>query len=500
MKEHRYDIQIKVRDRVLVDARGVALAEEGVTILFGESGIGKSLVGKALFGLLDDGEYNVWVNGESLRSYGSRPEVATGRRNGFFMFQEPSSHLNPLQTVDEQLREGSLAEARDPVAPVRELWKTEDSAALTDILAIYPKAHRPSGGEKQRILGGMALAKMDAGAEHDLPGHGLFVFDEPTGSLDRETRNRFLDRLFARYRRRKETILVITHDYGIIAYVQSFHSDLLSCMAFSELRLVGDVAEARAFEPQQFIRWLGNQQPHRVTPGRPPFLRVESRLRVFGRMLCFAAEAVEGEESDLVVHGGELVYLKAGSGVGKTTVAKVVIGLQRAEYVRMEIDGEALGEASPRERWRRDFWGKKMTMAFQHADEALNPQASVGETLRLLRAPALRTDEGVAGALASLFDPEEIPRLRKRKVWQLSGGQKQRLNILRAFALSTPLIILDEPLSALDFESIDRVLALMRGAQRRNQAILLISHNEDIFDAVVPAESVYRLSQIDIDE
>jgi len=134
-----------------------------------------------------------------------------------------------------------------------------------------------------------------------------------------------------------------------------------------------------------------------------------------------------------------------------------------------------------------------MTMAFQHADEALNPHASVEETLRLLPVSALRSGEAVVEVLGRLFDAEEIPQLRGRKVWQLSGGQKQRLNLLRAFALSTPLIILDEPLNALDFESIDRVLALMREAQRRGQAILLISHNEDIFDAVVPSGSVYLL-------
>ena len=78
-------------------------------------------------------------------------------------------------------------------------------------------------------------------------------------------------------------------------------------------------------------------------------------------------------------------------------------------------------------------------------------------------------------------------------MWQLSGGQKQRLNLLRAFALDTPLIILDEPLSALDFESIDRVLGLIREARADGRAILLISHNEDIFDRIVPPGSVHVL-------
>ncbi len=493
MNGRHYDIRVKVGDRVLVDARSVPLVKNGITLMFGESGIGKSLAGKALFGLLDEEEYNVVVNGESYREYCARPEVAAARQNGFFMFQEPSSHLNPLQTVEEQLCEGTLAEAHDPIAPVRELWRADDSGTLTGILPIFPKPYRPSGGEKQRLLGGMAFAKMDAVAEQELTDHGLFVFDEPTGSLDREARDRFLDRLFARYRRRKETILVITHDYGIIGYVQAFHVDLIPSTTFCELRLVGGIAQARAFEPQLFVEWLRNQRPQEMPVVRRPLLRVKSGVRIFGRTLNFSTPAWDREDTELVVHAGELVYLKAASGVGKTTVAKIVIGLQHAEQLGMEFDGETFSETTPSRRWQRVLWGRGMTMAFQHADEALNPHASVEETLRLLPVSALRSGEAVVEVLGRLFDAEEIPQLRGRKVWQLSGGQKQRLNLLRAFALSTPLIILDEPLNALDFESIDRVLALMREAQRRGQAILLISHNEDIFDAVVPSGSVYLL-------
>lgn len=493
MTERRYDIRVGVRGRVLVDARRVPLAEGGITFLFGESGIGKSLAAKALFGLLDEGEYLADVNGEPYRGYCGRPEVLSMRKNGFFVFQEPSSHLNPLQTLDEQLREGTLRDARDPIAPVRELWKEEDRDVLTRILPVYPKPHRPSGGEKQRILGGMALAKMDACAEHQLSDHGLFIFDEPTGSLDREARDVFLDRLFARYRKRRDTLLIVTHDYGIMAYMQRSHSGLLPHTRYCELRLVGEKALARDFKPEEFLSWLRRQ--HAGLPGvsGTPLLRLESGIAVFGRTLGFQGNRSTNGETDLLVHPGELVYLKAASGVGKTTIAKIVIGLQRADHMRMTFEGELLTEMSPLRKWQRGFWGKRMAMAFQHADEALNPNASVEETLRLLGIGAMRTGEGVAELLGRLFDADEIPRLRTRKVSLLSGGQKQRLNLLRAFALSTPLIILDEPLSALDFESIDRVLALMREAQQRGQAILLISHNEDIFDVMVSADSVYRL-------
>jgi len=165
MTEQRFNIRVAVGDRMLVDAHGVSVAEGGMTFLFGESGIGKSLVGKTLFGLLDESEYSAAVNGERYAAYSNRPEVVAARTRGFFVFQEPSSHLNPLQTLDDQLREGMLAEARDPIAPVRELWAEGDRDQIVQILPVYPKPYRPSGGEKQRILGAMAFAKMDAGVE-----------------------------------------------------------------------------------------------------------------------------------------------------------------------------------------------------------------------------------------------------------------------------------------------------------------------------------------------
>ena len=283
----------------------------------------------------------------------------------------------------------------------------------------------------------------------------------------------------------------------MISYVQSRHRDIGRDFRFMELFVGGGSARTREFEPARFLTWLGSLHAEPPVTVKPPLLRVESEIRVFGRLLRFSQPGRDGVPDALSVRPGELVYLKAGSGIGKTTVAKIVIGLQKADYFRLEIDGVRLGDVSPRQYWRRHLWGKKMTMAFQHADESLNPRASVGDTLRILNRKPIQDREGVAMALARLFDTQEIPELAGRKVWQLSGGQKQRLNLLRAFALETPLIILDEPLSALDFDSIDRVLGLMRDACVRGRSILLISHNEDIFDRLVSPESVHMLESAD---
>jgi peptide/nickel transport system ATP-binding protein len=503
MTASRFDINIFAGGRLLVDAAGFPVEQGAITFLFGESGIGKSLIGKALFGILDESDFRARVNGVAYSEYSQSTEVRAARINGFFMFQEPSTHLNPLLTLEQQMKEGILAKAADPLGAARELWRDTERRTLPRILPVYPKAHRPSGGEKQRILAAMAFTRMDialaaaAGSPGEARAPGLFVFDEPTGSLDREARDRFLDRLFARFRLRHETILLITHDYGMISYVQARHRDLGKDYRFVELFVSGGSARTREFDPARFLTWLGGLEAAAPVTVRTPLLRVEGEIRVFGRVLRFSQPGRGKERNALSVHPGELVYLKAGSGIGKTTVAKIVIGLQKADYFRIEIDGVRLGDVSPRQYWRKNLWGKKMTMAFQHADESLNPRSSVDDTLRILKRKSLQDREDVAKALGRLFDTGEIPELRGKKVWQLSGGQKQRLNLLRAFALETPLIILDEPLSALDFESIDRVLGLIRDARALGRAILLISHNEDIFDRLVSPESVHVLESAD---
>jgi len=492
MTDLRFDIRITSGKRTLVDVHGFPLAEGMVTILFGESGIGKSLIGKAIWGLLDTEAMDAWINTEPYRSFHARNESVSGRERGFFVFQEPSSHFNPLLTLSEQVSEGSLALSPRPASAIKDLWRSDQGAEVDDILPVYPTPFRPSGGEKQRILAGMAFTQWDSQSQNERG--GVFVFDEPTGSLDRESRDRFLDALFTRFQARPRTLLLITHDYSIIGYIRKHHQPLEKDIRFLELSRGDGKVQVGNFHPARFLDWMRNRPvPVPIPTSPPPLLSVDGGLRVYGRTFTFAGPGGGIPSSDLTVNAGDLVYLKAGSGVGKTTVVKILMGLQRADYFRMTFDGVRLGEVSPARYWRKNLWGKKITMAFQHADEALNPRSTVEETLSILPAGAGSSPGAEAGILARLFEEDEIPSLLTKKVWQLSGGQKQRLNLLRAFALSTPLLILDEPLSALDFGSIEGVLALMQASRRQGQAILLISHNEDIFDPVVPPDRVYQL-------
>jgi ABC-type dipeptide/oligopeptide/nickel transport system ATPase subunit len=136
-----------------------------------------------------------------------------------------------------------------------------------------------------------------------------------------------------------------------------------------------------------------------------------------------------------------------------------------------------------------------MTMVFQHADEALNPRSTVFDTFKGLPTKSMPTRDWVRRTLHELFEPDMADEILEREVSNLSGGQKQRLNLLRGLSLETGLIILDEPLNGLDFESSIRVLDLLRERQQRGNSILVISHNEEIFDSQVGDEGIYYLVQ-----
>ncbi|MCC6398936.1 MAG: ATP-binding cassette domain-containing protein, partial [Bacteroidetes bacterium] len=188
MTQSVHDIAIRKGKRTLVDLKGFVCPTGRITFLFGESGIGKSLTGKTLFGLLDTDGLTATVNGQAYESYRTSEEARRMGSEGFFVFQEPSTHLNPLMTLREQLVEGRPDPSGLPRI-LHALWQGLENEEIQNLLGVYPKPHRPSGGEKQRILCAMALDRMMNPRKEGRTEDALFVFDEPTGSLD----NRYRD-------------------------------------------------------------------------------------------------------------------------------------------------------------------------------------------------------------------------------------------------------------------------------------------------------------------
>jgi ABC-type Fe3+/spermidine/putrescine transport system ATPase subunit len=171
------------------------------------------------------------------------------------------------------------------------------------------------------------------------------------------------------------------------------------------------------------------------------------------------ATAVDG--LSLQIGQGELVSLVGGSGCGKTTTLRMIAGFERPDAGEVVFDGRVVNEVSPRERG--------VGIVFQ--SYALFPTMTIYENiafgLRVARWPEAKIRERVA----EMVELTRLGGLERRYANQLSGGQQQRVALARALARRPGILLLDEPLSALDA----KIRLRLRGELRRIQQDLGIT-------------------------
>ncbi len=124
---------------------------------------------------------------------------------------------------------------------------------------------------------------------------------------------------------------------------------------------------------------------------------------------------------------------------------------------------------------------------------ASNKSGKILEIFKALSVNRKVNQEKVLRRLQELFDVELRPSFLKKQIKFLSGGQKQRINILRSLVLDTDILIMDEPLNGLDLRSSNKIIEKIKQRQADGKAILLISHNEEIFDKIVKPENIFHL-------
>ena len=175
---------------------------------------------------------------------------------------------------------------------------------------------------------------------------------------------------------------------------------------------------------------------------------------------------------DLALEDGQFLVLAGESGSGKTTMLRIIAGLDRADAGSVEINGTLMDDAKrvfvPAER-------RGLGMVFQ--DFALWPHLSCLENVALaLPATARKRD---AAALA-LLERLGVAALASRRPAQLSGGQQQRVGIARALAVKPKLLLLDEPLSSLDLGTREHLReALTESVQAAGISAVLVSHDPE---------------------
>ncbi|MGI9483158.1 MAG: dipeptide ABC transporter ATP-binding protein, partial [Hyphomicrobiales bacterium] len=216
----------------------------------------------------------------------------------------------------------------------------------------------------------------------------------------------------------------------------------------------------------------------------------------------FSGERVKyvkaNEKLDFEAHEAETVAIVGESGCGKTTFAKVLMGLESATGGHVILNGLDISELPVRE--RDPHLVSNLQIVFQNPFETLNPSHSVGgQIARVLKKFGIaETKEELQQKVFELLDIVKLPRdFAYRKPRQLSGGQKQRIGIARAFGGDPSVVIADEPVSALDVSVQAAVTGLLTDIQREKRTTMLfISHDLSVVRYLADRIVVMYLGQI----
>lgn len=507
----------------------------GKTIgIVGESGSGKSVTSLAVMGLLDKNasvKGSVVYKGEELLTKSDAEMSKIRGKNIAMVFQDPLSALTPVFSIGDQLREALVIHNPD----MTEDQIRERSIELLNLVGITKPAerlksfpHEFSGGMRQRVMIAMAIANNP----------DIIIADEPTTALDVTIQAQVLDVLKKAQRETGAAMIFITHDLGVIAGV----ADEVIVMYAGHLVEHNSVEEIFANPTQPYtIGLLGavprvdQKRTRRLTPISKPtmdMLMAEEKSGDTSDMMGLEAESetvrallhAETEKTikpmfegipredrkvvldvkglvktfpitgggflrrkvgevravdgiDLEIREGETVALVGESGSGKSTTLMEIMSLKKPEAGSITVFGTDLNDKLTKEQ-RREL-RSKIQYVFQDPMSSLDPRMLVYDILAEPLHVQKKSKEEIRQRIAELMQLVELnPDQVDRFPTQFSGGQRQRIAIARALAVNPKLLLLDEPVSALDVSIQAGIINLLEDLQDKlGVAYLFVAHN-----------------------
>ncbi len=485
------------RTTLAVDRISFDVKPRETVALVGESGSGKSVTAMSVMKLLpypaaSHPTGTIHFKGQELLAAPER-EMRKIRGNDItIIFQEPMTSLNPLHTIERQIREilelhmglrGDAAQKR-----IIELLTQVGIPDPAGRLKSYP--HQLSGGQRQRVMIAMALANEPE----------LLIADEPTTALDVTVQAQILRLLKDLQSRLGMAMLFITHDLGIVRKI----ADRVCVMNNGKIVEQGPVEQVFTKPEHPYTCALLTAEPTPdpapLQPTEPVMVKTDN-LKVWFpikrgilRSTIGHIKAVDGVSIE--VRKGETLGIVGESGSGKTTLGLAILRLISSDgpivFMGNEVQDLTFKEMLP--------YRHAMQVVFQDPYGSLSPRMSVADIIEeglKVHHPDMSAQERQAQVVSALTEVGLDTDTRFRYPHEFSGGQRQRIAVARAIVLRPKFIVLDEPTSALDMLIQCQICDLLRDLQKRlGLTYLFISHDLKVVAALASRLIVMRNGKI----
>ncbi|MDF2611332.1 MAG: transporter ATP-binding protein [Lachnospiraceae bacterium] len=474
----------------VVDDISFHLVKGEILGIVGESGSGKTMTALSIMGLLSKearipGGSIAFEDRDLLKLSGEEFRKLKGNQISM-IFQEPMTSLNPVMTVGRQIEEMLLLHEKGLSEKERKERTMEAlrEAELGNGETVYPKyPHQLSGGMRQRVMIAMAMICRPK----------LLIADEPTTALDVTIQGTILNLIQSMNQKYGTAVILISHDLsvikkicaralvmqdGVIVEQGTTHELFLNPRNDYTKKLIAampsvllDQREITKEVEKKVERTDDIEKIEAITKnlGIDNILEV-NHLNVYyeevtQNILAKKRKKQVVYDATLHMRRGEILGIVGESGSGKSTIAKSIVGLIP------DRDGAiVLNTVKPQ-------------MVFQDPYGSLNPVKRVDwileEPLKLAGGYSKKErKEKVAKILKDIGLQEKHGR---RFLSQLSGGQRQRVAIGVALIQNSKLIVLDEPVSALDVTVQSQILELLRSLRKEyDLSYLFISHDLNV--------------------
>ena len=459
--------------------------DEGERVsLIGQSGSGKTVTMRSVIGTLPMPPGNV-ENGSIFYKGSSLLDLSKQERNRLkgtgisIVLQDPMLSFNPVLTIKRQMddivrysdiRMGVKRSVKEREA---HLIETLQKVRLQDgerILESYPMML--SGGMRQRVLIGMALLNKPK----------LLIADEPGTALDVTTQDEILTLLNNLVAEEGLSLLLITHNLGVVRKM----ADRVYVMEHGRIVETGTRDAIFQAPKHEYTKKLmgavpplyGNKVKTIDYTGSTPAIQLKTINKDFKTRSGFFNNKIDvfraANDLSLTINQGDIYGIAGESGSGKTTVAKMILGLTEPNNGEIKLFGRSINEFKGTSEFR-----KLIQIVYQNPGSSLNPRRTVADQLSVPLKFSGYASSQIKNRIYELLELVDLPQnYAGMYPHELSGGQKQRVAIARALSVNPKILVLDEPTSALDVLVQSTVIDLLNRLRKEfDLTYIFISHD-----------------------